>query len=69
MFPKNPLNFLNYLSNRHPNIKCTIEKKINHSIAFVDAFISEIKNQNPTLQTSHKPAYTELLLNFKMSDR
>ena len=26
------LNFLNLLNNRHPNIKFTIEKQINHSI-------------------------------------
>ena len=34
------LNFLNFLNNRHPNIKFTIEKQINHSIAFLDIFIS-----------------------------
>ena len=42
-----PLNFLN---NRHPNIKFTIEKQNNHSIAFLDVFISGINNQNLTLQ-------------------
>ena len=36
------LNFLNFFNNRHPNIKCTIEKQINHSIAFLDIFISYI---------------------------
>ena len=30
---------LNFLNNRHPNIKFTIEKQINHSIAFLDVFI------------------------------
>ena len=29
------LNFLNFLNNRHPNIKFTIEKQNNHSIAFL----------------------------------
>ena len=29
------LNFLNSLNNRHPNIKFTIKKQINHSIAFL----------------------------------
>ena len=38
------LNFLNFLNNRHPNIKFTIEKQINHSIAFLDVFISGINN-------------------------
>ena len=45
------LNFLNFLNNKHPNIKFTIEKQINHSIAFLDVFISGINNQNLTLQT------------------
>ena len=30
------LNFLSFLNNRHPNIKFTIEKKNNYSIAFPD---------------------------------
>ena len=34
------LNFLNFLNNRHPNIKFTIEKQTNHSIVFLDVFIS-----------------------------
>ena len=45
------LNFLNFLNKGHPNIKFTIEKQINHSIAFLDVFISGINNQNLTLQT------------------
>ena len=59
------LTFLNFLNNRHPNIKFTIEKQINHSIVFLDAFISGINNKNLTLQTYHKSTYTGLLLNFK----
>ena len=59
------LNFLDFLNNRHPNIKFTIEKQNNHSIAFLDVFISGINNQNLTLQTHYKSTYTGLLLNFK----
>ena len=33
------INFLILLNNRHPNIKFTIEKQKNHSIAFLDVFI------------------------------
>ena len=47
------LNVLNFLNNRHPKIKFTTEKK-NHSIAFLDLFISGINNQNLILQTYHK---------------
>ena len=57
--------FLDFLSKRHPSIKFTIEKQINHSITFLDAFISAINNQNLTLETYRKLVYTGLLLNFK----
>ena len=59
------LNFFNFLNNKHPNIKFTIEKRINHSIAFLDIFVSGINNQDLSLQTYHKLIYTGLLLNFK----
>ena len=45
------LKFLDFLNNRHPKIKFTIEKQINHSIAFLDVFILGINKQNITLQT------------------
>ena len=56
--------FLNVSNKRHSNIKFTIEKQTNHSIAFLDVFISGINNQSLTLQTYHKSTYTGLLLNF-----
>ena len=59
------LNFLNFLNNKHPNIKFIIEKQINYSIAFLDILISGINNQNLKLQTYHKSTYRGLLLNFK----
>ena len=59
------LNFLNFLNNRHPNIKSTIEKQINHSIAFLDVFVSAINAQNLTLQTYRNRPIQGLLLNFK----
>ena len=52
------LYFLNFLNNKHSNIKFTIEKKINHFIYFLDVSISGINNQNLTLQTYHKSTYT-----------
>ena len=42
-----------------------MEKQINHSITFLDVFISGINNQNLTIQTYHKSTYTKVLLNFK----
>ena len=59
------LNFLDFLINRHPNIKLSIEKQNNHSITFLDILISGVNNQNLTLQTYYKSTYTGLLLNFK----
>ena len=59
------LNLLYFLNNRHPNIKFTLEKQINHSIAFLNVFISGITNQNLTLEIYHKSTYTGLLLNLK----
>ena len=58
-------NFLDFLNNRYPNIKFTIEKQINHSTAFLDVFISCISNQNLTLQAYRKTTYSRRLLNFK----
>ena len=34
-------NFLNFLNKKHPNNKFTIEKQVNHSITFLDVFISD----------------------------
>ena len=48
------LNFLIFLNNRHPNITFTIEKQINHFIAFLDVFISGINDQNLTPQAYHR---------------
>ena len=60
------LNFLDFLNKRRPNLKFTIEKQINHSIAFlINVFVSGINNQDLTLQTNHKSTYTGLLLKFK----
>ena len=56
---------LNFLNKRHRNIKFTIGKRINHSIALLNVLISGINNQDLTLETYHKLTYTGLLLNFK----
>ena len=55
------LNLLNFLNKNHTNIKFATEKQVNHSIAFLDIFISGIDNQNLALQTYHKSTYTGLL--------
>ena len=50
---QDPLDLLNFLNNKHPNIKFTLEKEVNHSVGFLDVFISGSDNQNLTLQTYH----------------
>ena len=42
--------FLNFLNKRIPNIKLTIEIKINHSIIFLDLFIPGMSKQNLTFK-------------------
>ena len=37
---RDSLNFSNSLNNKHPNMKFMIEKQVNHSITFLDVFIS-----------------------------
>ena len=59
------VNLLNFLNNKHPNIKFTLGKQVNHSITVLDVFISGIDNQNLTHQLYHILTYTGLLLNFK----
>ena len=39
---QNSLNDFNSLNQRHPNIKFVIQKKINHSIVFLDVFVSAV---------------------------
>ena len=59
------LNFINFFKDKHPKIKFTIEKQVNHFIVFLDVFILGIDYQNLLLQTNHKFTFMGLLLNFK----
>ena len=46
--------FLIFLDNRHPNINFMIGKQINHSIPFLDVFISGINKNTSTGPTNCK---------------
>ena len=46
-----------FLNNKHPNIKFTIEKQINHPITFLDVSIVGINNQNLTSNISQINLY------------
>ena len=54
-----------FINNKLPNIKFTIEKQVNHSITFLDVFLSGINSQNVALETYYKSTYMGLLLNVK----
>ena len=56
------LDFLNFLNKKYFNIKFTIEKQVNNSIAFLGIFISSINNKHLTLRTYYKLTYNEFLL-------
>ena len=53
------------MNKNHSNIEFTKDRQVNHSITFLDVFISGIDNQNVTLQKYQKLTYTGHLLNFK----
>ena len=56
-------NFFTYLNSKHPNIKFTIEREVNNTIAFLDVLLN---NTDSKLHTSvyHKKTYTGLLTNY-----
>ena len=39
---QNSLNISNFLNKRHPNIKFVTQTKVNHSIVFLDVFVSAV---------------------------
>ena len=55
--------FFNYINTRHPNIKFTMETKVNKIILFLDVLID---NGQKILKTStyHESTYSGLLLNY-----
>ena len=56
--------FLNYLNNRHPNIKFTMEKEKEGVLAFLDVLIKKEVDGSFVTSTYRKPTFTGLLTNF-----
>ena len=56
--------FLEYLNNRHPNIKFTCETETEGVMAFLDVLISRDLDGNPVTTTYRKPTNTGLLTNY-----
>ena len=62
-FRDEALAFLEYLNNRHPNIKFTKEENKNGILPFLDISIDNLYNIKTSVY--HKTTYTGLLMNFK----
>ena len=54
--------FFNYINSRHPNIRFTMEKEIDHKIAFLDVFINN-DTDFPVTSVYRKKTFTGLLTN------
>ena len=55
--------FFKYINTRHPDIKFTMETKVNKIIPFLDVRIDNVQKILKT-STYHKPAYSGLLLDY-----
>ena len=55
--------FLDYMNNRHPRIKFTIETEENNKLPFLDLLISK-RNNTFDLSIYRKPTFTNLGVNF-----
>lgn len=56
--------FLDYINNKHPNIKFTCEEEENNKLPFLDISISKTEGRNFDTTTYRKSTYTGLLTNF-----
>ena len=55
--------FFNYINSRHPNIRFTMEKEIDHKIPFLDVFINNDTDFTVT-SVYRKKTFTGLLTNY-----
>ncbi len=59
--------FFNFINSRHPNIKFTMEKEMNNTLAFLDVFIDNKNSRDsssPVTSVYRKKTYTGLLTNY-----
>ena len=55
--------FFNYINSRHPNIRFTMEKEIDHKIPFLDVLINN-ETHFPVTSVYRKKTFTGLLTNY-----
>ena len=53
-----------FLSSQHDSIKCTMEKEVNNTLAFLDFFINNKDPTNLITSVYHRKTLTGLLTNF-----
>ena len=56
--------FFDYINDRHPNIRFTMEKEIDKKIPFLDVLIDNSQPQPPITRVCRKKTFTGLLTNY-----
>ena len=56
--------FFDYINSRHPNIKFTMEKQVNHKLPFLDILIDNHDPNSSLTRVYRKKTFTGLLTNY-----
>jgi len=56
--------FFDFINTRHPNIRFTMEKEVDHKLPFLDVFIHNHSPGPPTTTVFRKKTFTGLLTNY-----
>ena len=56
--------FFDYINSRHPNIKFTMEKQVNHKLPFLDVLIDNHDPSSSLTRIYRKKTFTGLLTNY-----
>ena len=56
--------FSDYINDRHPNIRFTMEKEMDKKILFLDVLIDNSQPQSPITRVYRKKTFTDLLTNY-----
>ena len=63
-FENDALLFFHYINSRHPNIRFTMEKEVDHRIPFLDVLIDNNCSHAPITSVYCKKTFTGLLTNY-----
>jgi len=62
-YDSDALLFFHYINSRHPNIRFTMEKEVDHRIPFLDVLIDKNCSHAPIIRVYRKKTFTGLLTN------